>query len=61
MGPEALALTAIGGSSASGSLGFFGNLAKGKAQSQMYQYQAGMAQFNQKIAEQNRDWAYATG
>ena len=61
MGPEVMALTSIGSSAGGGVLGFMGNLAKGKAESSMYQYQAGVAQFNQKIAEQNRDQAYATG
>ena len=61
MDPATIALVSMGSSAAGGTLGAFGKLAEGKASSQMYQYQAGVAQFNQKIAEQNRDWAYQTG
>ena len=61
MNPASMASTSIGASAGSSILGVFGNLAKGKAESSMYQYQAGVAQFNQKIAEQNRDYAYAAG
>ena len=61
MDPATIAATSMGASAGGGILGVFGNLAKGKAESSMYQYQAGVAQFNQKIAEQNRDYAFAQG
>ena len=61
MDPATIASVSMGSSGAGGILGMFGKLAEGKSQSEMYQYKAGVAQFNQKIAEQNREWAYQTG
>ena len=59
--PATLAL-ASGGAQAGGSLlSAFGAKQEGAAQAGMYQYQAGIAQLNQKIALQNRDYALATG
>ncbi len=59
MDPATLAVTSMAASGGGSLLSAFGNLAQGKAQSQMYQYQAGVAQFNQKIAKQNEDYALA--
>lgn len=39
----------------------FGALMGGKSQSQAYQYQAGVANLNQQIALQNRDYTLAVG
>lgn len=53
-----LGMAASGGGSL---ISAFGALSGGQSQSQMYGYQAGMAQLKQKIDLQNRDYAYATG
>ena len=59
--PATLAL-ASGGAQAGGSLlSAFGAKQEGAAQAGMFQYQAGIAQLNQKIALQNRDYSLATG
>jgi hypothetical protein len=60
---DPLTLGTIGmvGSIAGAGLGAAGALGKAGAASGMYSYQAGIAQLNQKIALQNRDYAYATG
>jgi len=42
-------------------LSAFGALQSGRSQSEMFQYQSGIATLNQKIALQNRDYALATG
>lgn len=59
--PATLALVSLGASGASSSLGFFGALSEGKAKSNMYSYQAGVAQMNEKIALENRDYALYAG
>ena len=48
-------------SGAGAGISAFGALSGGRAQSQMYQYQAGVANLNSQIALQNRDYALATG
>ena len=42
-------------------LSYFGAKQEGTATQAMYNYQAGIAQLNQKIALQNRDYSLATG
>jgi hypothetical protein len=56
-----LALISIGTSAAAGGVGALGALSGGKAQSDMYKYQAGIASINKKIAEQNADYALKVG
>ena|SRR5882757_386847 len=60
---DPLTIAGIGmGASAAGSiLGAFGAEQGGQAQSQMYQYQAAIAQMNSKIAKQNADYTRAVG
>lgn len=59
--PFTLAGLATGMSGAGGIFGAIGSLLSGGAKSGQYQYQSGMAQLNAKIAQQNADWARATG
>ena len=59
--PFSLAAVSMGATVAGTGISAAGNLMKGNAQAGMYGYQAGIAQLNQKIALQNRDYAYATG
>ena len=54
--PFSIGIAAVGSLMSAG-----GSIMKGMAGSQMYGYQAGIAQLNQKIALQNRDYAYAKG
>lgn len=61
-----MANAALGGfgmltSALGGVIGAGGALESGQAQSQMYNYQAGMAQMNAKIAKQNADYAINVG
>lgn len=59
--PAILAGIGIGGSALGGILGAYGAKQSAEAQSQTYMYQAGIAEYNKKIALQNRDYAYAAG
>lgn len=59
--PAALATISMGASAAGAGISAYGALQSGQAQSQMYQYQAGIAQLNKQIALQNADYAVATG
>jgi len=59
--PASLAIVGIGSSAAGGIFGAIGAKKTAAAQADMYRYQAGAAQFNKKIAEQNRDYALASG
>lgn len=59
--PVTMAAVSIGGSAISGAMGAAGAEQQGQAQSQMYQYQAGVAQINQQIANQNAQYAIAAG
>lgn len=58
---SAMAVGGMVSTAAGGILGAFGAQEQGEAQSKMYQYQAGVARINQKIAEQNADYARAAG
>ncbi len=51
----------MGASAAGGVVGAIGNLFQGKAQSNMYQYQAGVARVNATIAKQDSDYAREAG
>lgn len=46
---------------AGGAVSAYGSIAKGNAEASAYNYKAGVAQVNTRIAEQNRDYAYAAG
>lgn len=59
--PFTLAVIGIGMSAASGGVGAFGAIQGGKAQKAMYEYQAGVAQINKQIAEQNARYETAAG
>lgn len=56
IGAVALGATALGGLVSAG-----GSLMQGAAQKKMYDYQAGVAQINKKIALQNSDYAKQVG
>jgi hypothetical protein len=59
--PTAIAGVGMGASAGGSLLGFLGAKQEGAAQSQMYQYQGGIAQLNKKIALQNADYAREVG
>lgn len=59
--PGAMAAVSMGMQGAQGVLGFMGAKAEGKANQQMYQYQAAVAQMNAQVAKQNADYARAVG
>jgi hypothetical protein len=56
-----VALAGIGTSAAGAGLGAFGSLFQGQAQSNMYKYQAGVAQVNATVAKQDAQYATAAG
>lgn len=58
MDPGSIALAATAGG---GIMKAIGSFMGGEAQSDMYNYQASVAQVNKKIAEQNADYAIRTG
>ena len=57
----AVAGVGMAAGAAGGILGAFGSRAAGQAQANMYNYQAGVAQVNQKIAMQNAAYAREVG
>ena len=59
--PGVLAGVGAGAQAGGSLLSYFGAKREGAAQAGMYQYQSGIAQLNQKIAMQNRDYSLATG
>lgn len=59
--PFTLAAIGIGSAAAGGLVGAFGQASGGQAQAGMYNYQAGVAQINQKIALQNADYQRTVG
>jgi len=59
--PVTLATISIGSSAAGGVLNAFGAAQKGAATASLYNYQAGIAQFKERIALQNRDYALTVG
>lgn len=59
--PLALAGIGIGASAASGGIGALGSLFQGRSQSNLYNYQAGIAQQNAALATQDANYAISTG
>lgn len=59
--PQNIANLSMGMSGAGGLLGATGNIFGGVSQSNMYQYQAGIAQLNAKIAKENESYALVAG
>lgn len=59
--PVSLGAISIGLSAGGSLASAFGAQSKGKAAQQMYNYQAGIADFRKKIALQNRDYALQVG
>ena len=58
---DPLSIASMGMSAVGSGINAFGAIQSGAAQSRMYQYQAGVAETNQKIALQNRDYALNVG
>ncbi len=58
---DPLSIASMGMSAVGAGINAFGAIQSGAAQSRMYQYQAGVAETNQKIALQNRDYALNVG
>jgi len=56
-----LAVVGLGSTLVGGVVGAFGSAAAGQAQSNMYAYQAGIAELNAKIAKQNAAYEVALG
>lgn len=61
MDPVTMTAVSMGLSAAGGLLGMQGAQQEGQAQAQMYNFQAGQALYNAKVARENRDWALAEG
>lgn len=59
--PVAIAAIGLGLGVAGGINSAMGAAAEGQAKANMYQYQAGVAQMNKTVADQNRDYASAAG
>jgi hypothetical protein len=56
-----LAIASIGSSIIGGGISAYGKYEQGQAQSQMYAYQAGVADYNAKIAKDNAEYATNAG
>jgi hypothetical protein len=61
MDPVTLTAISIGTTAAAGGVSAFGALSGGASKKAMYQYQAGIADTNSKIAKQNADYAIRVG
>jgi hypothetical protein len=61
MNSQSIGAFGIGSTIAGSLLGAQGAAAQGSANSQMYAYQAGIANLNQQIAGQNQEFAFQTG
>lgn len=59
--PFTMAAIGIGATVAGGATSAYGQYAQGQSTKAMYGYQAGVAQLNQKIALQNRDYTLQAG
>jgi hypothetical protein len=59
--PATMAVLSIGSSVAGGLLGASGAQQSAKAESEMYQYKAGIALANKRMEEQNANYAYKVG
>jgi hypothetical protein len=58
---SAIAIGGLASSALGAGVSAFGNMQQGAAQSAAYTYQAGIAQINAQIADQNARYAYAVG
>ena len=61
MDPVSLAVISIGASAAGGGVSALGALQSGQAANSMYQYKAGVAAINEKIAKQNAEYTLKVG
>lgn len=61
MDPKQIGSVGLASSAGGGVLGAFGSLASGVSNSNMYNYQAGVAKLNQQIDSQNAEFAIQTG
>lgn len=61
MAPALIGTIGLGSTIAGGAISAGGNIMKGISERNMYEYQAGIAQINAKIARRNADMSYATG
>jgi hypothetical protein len=59
--PVSIAAIGMGTAAAGGATGVIGSLFQGQAQSNMYKYQAGVAQVNAKVANQDAQYATEAG
>lgn len=59
--PVSLATIGIAGAAGGGLMGAIGSIFQGSAQKQMYDYQAGIAQINAKLAKQDATYAQESG
>lgn len=59
--PTMMGQIGLGSTAAGGVMQVMGALNKGEADSKMYNYKAGMAEVNARIARQNSDWALDAG
>lgn len=59
--PVSIAAISMGTAAAGGAAGAFGNLFKGEAESNMYNYQAGVARVNATVAAQDATYAREAG
>lgn len=59
--PVSIGMIGLGSSAAGGLTGAFGSLFSGEAQAAQYNYQAGVARVNAKIAQQDADYTRAAG
>ncbi len=59
--PSAVGATGMGASAGGGILGAVGSIFQGQAQAKAFQYQAGVAEINKKIALQNEDYSIRAG
>lgn len=56
-----MGLVGMGAQAGGGLMGAIGSIMGGNAQNAMYQYQAGVAMLNKKVADQNAAWAVQAG
>lgn len=61
MDPITLTAISLGATALGSGVGAVGSIMGGQAQSGMYKYQAGIAQMNQQIAEQDADYSRSVG
>lgn len=59
--PFTLATLSIGANAAGAGISAFGALSEGNSTADMYNYRAGMAAYNSRVARENRDYTLSTG